>query len=177
MTRGIARRRSYGFTIVEAMVTLALFGLCALTICNLIDVAMKGVTRQHAQDSMLRSVKSSIGHLACELREANEIQLPYSGSAGEVQLTRHNPQNDPADPNSPKILTVRYYLDGNGPTYALVREAWTDSNQKGSMVIAGGIESLNISNDPVNKAVTVSLEIHSNAGTRNETIIVQNRTL
>jgi len=165
-----------GFTIIEAIVTMALFGLCAITICNLIDVAMKGVTRQHAQDSMLRSVKSAIGKMACELREAKEVQVPLSGSDVQLQMTRHNPQNNPDDPNSPKTLSVRYYLDGDGPTYTLVRESWTDPNQKHRLAIADCVESLTFTNDPTNAVMAVSLVIHRDVGTRQETFMVQHRT-
>jgi len=177
MTRGMAGGRRCGFTIIEAMVTLALFGLCAITICNLIDVAMKGVNRQHAHDSLLRNIKSSVNRMQCELREAKEIQQPYSGSDNQVQFTRYNPQYDSNDPNSPKTLTVRYYLDGNGPTYTLVRESWTDPNRKCQLGIADWVESLSFTNDPVNATITVSLAIHTDEVARSEAFIIHRRTL
>lgn len=166
-----------GFTIVEAMVTVALFGLCVITICNLIDVSLRGVTRQHAQDSVLRNLKSVFGRMMGELREAQQIQLPARGSGNQVQFLRQNPQYDPTDPNSPKTLTVRYYLDGAGPYYTLTRESWTDPNQKCQMAIADGMESLTVTDEPSDNAVSVTFVLHTLAGRQQETFTAHRRTL
>lgn len=113
------------FTLPEALVTMALFGLVLALTANLLAGYSDFLRFSARQDRRLESTRA-LSQLCLELQEAHEVLEPLAGTSPRVVFRRPQPDQEwlPAsgagfDPAAVPLVTVRFSVDAGGN---LIRE-------------------------------------------------------
>lgn len=152
-------KRKKGFGLIEALLTVALFGLIVGIIASLINMAVKTSFNLREKDVLVRSLKSSLDRMSLEISEAKEIISPSPGSSSdsEILFKRMNPAY-PDEPGSLEDLYVRYYISsaGNG-LYCLYRESWDKPDKKYTLLVARNLKTIKITYEQVSEEVNLKV--------------------
>ncbi len=165
------RRRDRGFTLIEVLVAMVLFGVLASLVLALALATQRTSTATQRQVSLNEEARVAIERISSELRQARAVTAVDASGSALIGLTFEADFNgdgviDPAGP-SPEVLTYRWDqsagtltitaddADGHSITRPVLAATVTDF----SVELFGGSGALTASQLPAVDRVTVSLRV------------------